>query len=205
MYCLRSRAPDFRREDKVPFKTWGLNRLRSQRTRQPVLSFLLARLFRAGFHTSLANAINALAYDTESLGAAAITLQGGLAAALPVLQGNYDVYLQPRFDIPTTVAIGQVGTIPNNAQSVQFYAIGSFTLSFAGHPIAVSLLQNTAYGIYGGDISAFQGQTGMLLFQGGGTLDNISFSSSPVPEPGSCTLFISGAVLLALARSRSPV
>ena len=36
---------------------------------------------------------------------------------------------------------------------------------------------------FGGDISSFAGQSGELRFQGGGWLDDIQFSTQPVPEP----------------------
>jgi hypothetical protein len=55
------------------------------------------------------------------------------------------------------------------------------------------------------DISAYAGQTGQLLFSvppqsSGGILDNIQFSSTPVPEPGTFGLFAMGGALLAWRR-----
>jgi hypothetical protein len=48
------------------------------------------------------------------------------------------------------------------------------------------------YTVWGADISSYAGQTGQLLFTtiadipfaSGGLLDNIQFSSIPIPEPG---------------------
>jgi hypothetical protein len=56
--------------------------------------------------------------------------------------------------------------------------------------------------IVGGDISAFAGQSGELLFtalpQTASVLDYIQFSNVPVPEPSICGVFGVGALLLAL-------
>jgi hypothetical protein len=57
--------------------------------------------------------------------------------------------------------------------------------------------------IVGEDISSFAGQTGQLLFQGGGELDNIVFSTQPIPEPSSFVLFGTSALLLGFFRRRN--
>jgi hypothetical protein len=72
-----------------------------------------------------------------------------------------------------------------------------FTVTFAGQQIPVIMLGSTSTAtILGGDIASFAGQTGELRFQGGGELDNIQFSNSPVPEPGVFGLTALGALLL---------
>ena len=141
-------------------------------------------------------------YNSVSLGAAAITLQGP-GSQLPILQGSYSVFLQPQFGSGFSVpAIAQAGTIPASAQSIRFYALGGAVypltfLTFAGQQIPVSLLNNTPnYSIYGGDVTAFANQPGELRFTGGGYLDNIFFSGQPIPEPGAGSLFAIGALLL---------
>jgi hypothetical protein len=53
-----------------------------------------------------------------------------------------------------------------------------------------------AYNIYGGDISAYANQVGELLFQEGGLLDAVQFSSLPIPEPSTFGLSALGALLL---------
>jgi len=71
-------------------------------------------------------------------------------------------------------------------------------VSFADQGIGLALLQdlgNNRY-IWGADISPFAGQTGTLGFFGAGYLDNIQFSSEPIPEPGIVGLIVLGDLLL---------
>jgi hypothetical protein len=73
-------------------------------------------------------------------------------------------------------------------------------------PLSVILGQQ----MYGGDISGFAGQTGELRFTeqpihsatSAAEIDNISFSPSPAPEPGTCVLILGGAALWAANRRR---
>jgi hypothetical protein len=61
------------------------------------------------------------------------------------------------------------------------------------------------FNVYGGDISAFAGQSGQLEFRGAGTLDNTFFSPQPIPEPGMLGLFSVSALLLGWrARRKKP-
>ena len=132
-----------------------------------------------------------------------------------VIQGRYTILLQPTFPTATiSAAIGQTGTVPLAAESLQFDANGPISVFFSGQPIPLSVLGTGAnYTIYGGDISTFAGQTGQLLFEtnaitpsGWGTsLDNIIFSSNPVPEPGELALVALGALFFGLlCRKNSP-
>ncbi len=108
------------------------------------------------------------------------------------------MFLQPQFGSGIPVpALAQTGTVPASAQSVRFYGLAEFAVSFAGQTIPISQLDTTPhYNIYGGDISIFANQTGELRFTGGGYLDNIHFSSQQVPEPSMFGLFGFGALLL---------
>ncbi|MDD5139103.1 MAG: PEP-CTERM sorting domain-containing protein [Verrucomicrobiales bacterium] len=62
------------------------------------------------------------------------------------------------------------------------------------------------YTLYGGDISGFAGQTTQMTFSDVGifanfwNIDNIQFSSSPIPEPSMLALCILGALLLGFRR-----
>ena len=60
------------------------------------------------------------------------------------------------------------------------------------------------YNVYTADISAYAGQTGLLLFTetayGNSALDNIQFSTTPVPEPSTLALGALGALLLGFRR-----
>src|SRR5205085_2653446 len=92
-------------------------------------------------------------------------------------------------------SIWQSGQIPVGARSIQFYAAGNIGLSFGGQQIPLSSLgSGNNYVVFGGDISAFAGQTGELRFVGNGLLDNISFSSQAIPEPGGAALLAVGLV-----------
>ena len=139
-------------------------------------------------------------YDTLALGDAAISIHD-TNGDISIMQGNYTLFMQGSQGIPpgaVVPALGQVGTVPNNALSLRYYGQGPFAITFAGQPVPVSAVGNGPnYTIFGGDISAYAGQTGELRFQGGGFLDNIFFSPTPIPEPGVVTLSTLGTVLLA--------
>ena len=86
----------------------------------------------------------------------------------------------------------------------------TFTVSLGGQAVNVVPLQVfSRYTLYGADISTFAGQVAALSFteppapagQLGGDpnifeLDNIQFSSSPIPEPSELALAAIGTLLL---------
>jgi hypothetical protein len=127
-----------------------------------------------------------MGHNDISLGGADVEILGPQWVTNEILEGRYTVSLQPATaGPPTTAAIGQTGRVPAAAESLRFYGTGAYTVTFAGQPIALLTLGSTStYTIFGGDVSALAGQTGELLFQGGGLLDAIQFSDQPVPEPG---------------------
>ncbi len=149
-----------------------------------------------------------IVYNTLSLGAAAIDLESS-GGPVSQIQGKYYVFLQGAYNNGGSAGIGQTGQIPLTAQSLVFWGnYANAIISFNNQPLTFSILGSTAnYNIYGTYISAFAGQTGQLLFtaldgvdspsyNGGiAEIDNIQFSSSPVPEPttlsffGLCSLF----------------
>ncbi|HEV2331294.1 MAG TPA: PEP-CTERM sorting domain-containing protein [Verrucomicrobiae bacterium] len=154
-------------------------------------------------------------YDTVGLGGAIVALVDSNApsglAPLP-LQGNYSAFLEgsePAAD--TTASLGQTGTIPGTAQSLIFWGniSGSLEVSFDGQALSLVDISNAVnYTVYGVNISAFAGQTGQLLFStppqesdfqvDTAEIDNIQFSGSPVPEPGTVALCALGGLALAL-------
>jgi hypothetical protein len=121
-------------------------------------------------------------------------IQGKYYAILT--SGNYPGTGQP-------ISIGQTGTIPSWAQSIIFWGnIGGMRVTFAGQSLNFLITGNTAnYNIYTADISSYTNQNGELLFTmppyvASATLDNIYFSSFPVPEPSIFALAALGGVLL---------
>ena len=138
-----------------------------------------------------------VAYDTISLGAAEISIHDTNGFE-PILQGNYTVLMQGSFSGGTIVPVlAQVGTIPSNAKSITYYGEGPFTVTFSGHLIpVVPIGSGPNYTIFGGDISAFAGQTGELRLQGGDLLDNITFSPSVIPEPSMLAVFAVGGLMI---------
>ena len=128
------------------------------------------------------------------------------------IHGKYYAILVP-VNLPGygyNTSIGQTGQIPLSAESITFWGnIGSMQITFNGQPLSFVVTESTPnYNIYGADISAYAGQTGQLLFSvpplsNGGILDNIQFSSSPVPEPASFALAGLGTLLFSRLRRRN--
>ena len=154
--------------------------------------------------------LSTVTYDGVTTGGAMISLQDSNAAApAGPIQGSYSALLVG--SIPgaeTTTSLGQTGTIPGDAQSLVFWAYfgGSLDVSFDGQLLSFVAISNALnYTVYTANISAFAGQTGLLLFTApvntGTVLDNIQFSTSSVPEPGTLALCALGGLSLAL-RSR---
>jgi hypothetical protein len=161
------------------------------------------------------NIASTVYYDGVSAGGAAIILEDSNAASggpLP-LQGNFSVLLEGGnsiFNPPGeqySASIGQTGTIPNTAKTLTFWGNipGGMQITFNGQPLSFIDISNTLnYAIWGADISAYAGQSGQLLFTApgglpntsGGELDNIQFSSLPIPEPAEFALAVLGALIL---------
>ena len=161
-------------------------------------------------------ALDDIVLNGQSLGGGEVNIDGtNNPTGFAPDQGNYFVFLQGGFYDTGTAAIGQTGTIPANALSLIFWGSShNMVITFNGLPLSFAILGNTAnYTIYGADISAYAGQTGQLLFTaldgeeivppnypeygGSGIIDNIQFSSSPVPEPNKSVLACLGGILLA--------
>jgi hypothetical protein len=147
-------------------------------------------------------------YNDLSLGAPAVCLMGPNfpnAAGYSALQGSYSVLLQ-YFGIGPDYAprLSQTGLVPADARSISFLVGRSdITVSLGG--VNIPLVQ-VAGGRLAGDVTAFAGSTVQLTFSttadnppGQGDwayFDDVVFSSSPIPEPGTLVLLMLGFVLL---------
>ena len=127
------------------------------------------------------------------------------AVSPPLLDGRFAAILGGSGLVNGAAAIGQSGLIPTSDKSLGFLALGGqFSVFFAGHSLLVRPLGNgpNFSEIYGADISAYAGEYGQLLFQAGGGggyyLDDITFSTQPVPEPAVLSILGLGLVMLFL-------
>jgi hypothetical protein len=152
---------------------------------------------------------NSIPYNNIALDSPSVNLEGTDSPIPSVwaIQGNYSIFIQggSRFSPDTNGAsIWQTGQILAGSQSLTWWG-DSMNVSFGGQSLSIMVLGSTPnYTIYGADISAFAGQTGQLVFsvpwQTSSMLDNIQFSSSPVPEPSTFALTALGGLLLGFRR-----
>jgi hypothetical protein len=139
-----------------------------------------------------------------------------LSSGLVPIQGLCSVFLDgiffPHSSLGPEAAIGQIGKIPNDAQSLIFLGVFAGKVFFAGQPLSYSVLEtSTNYYTFAADISQFAGQTGELLFETThtpppgvwATLDNIQFSPLAVPEPSVLTL-LNFSLLVFYGRMKLP-
>jgi hypothetical protein len=153
-----------------------------------------------------------VAYDTTTLGSAlVILLDSNSPSGIPTpIQGNYSALLEGSAAIEaSTASLGQTGTIPSTAQSLVFWAniAGSLDVSFDGQVLSLVDVSNAVnYTVYAANIAPFAGEMGQLLFtapvQTETELDNIQFSTSPIPEPSEAALLSSASVLFAWQRRK---
>lgn len=148
------------------------------------------------------NQQSVISYNALSLSVPNIAVMGPSSPA-DTHHGPYYIQLQNAFPVATDVpAIAQAGTLPFDSLSVRFLSAAPFaiglTVTFSGNSIPLRLIGSTANNkqIWGGDISAFAGQTGELRFRGSGTLDYIQFSNQPIPEPSALCLIGLGTLVL---------
>jgi PEP-CTERM motif len=155
-------------------------------------------------------------FNNQGLDSASVSLVG-TNYWTPAIQGNYSVLLfggtfayQQVNNTTNGASIGQTGQIPLTAQSLTYWG-DALQVSFNGQPLSLMDISNTLnYTIWGADISAFAGQTGQLLFTApgltyGSMLDNIQFSSLPIPEPGVLGLFGLGGLAFLWHRRKAKV
>jgi hypothetical protein len=155
-------------------------------------------------------------YNDPAVGSTQVTLYAEGYPGFPgtVLDGTFSLLLQGGEvnGVPASASISQLGQIPFGTQSLLFenYAgslqppevfIGNDELSL--FPVG----SGPNYTLYGGNIFAWAGQTEQLTFTspaGNFTIDDISFSTSVVPEPSPLALTAIGGLLFALYRRFAP-
>lgn len=137
----------------------------------------------------------------------------GSYAAHATIDGNFSLLLNNGFISQTGQVSADVRSLLFKVHSDQFLGNGSVLASLNGQSLSlVALLtvpattQNISYTLYGADISGFAGQPVDSVFSGTGAsgaalLDDIEFSSQPIPEPASVFLILLGAGVF-LRRSR---
>jgi hypothetical protein len=141
-------------------------------------------------------------FNDSGAGGTLVDLVGtGAVYAPQPIDGNYSVYLQGG-GTASAASISQSGTIPSGTQSLLFEAEpGHGTLDvFVGTQMVpfMALATGANYTLYGANISAWAGQTEQLTFSAledlsvdnNWEVDDISFSPSAVPEPGTLALML---------------
>jgi hypothetical protein len=163
------------------------------------------------------NADATIVYDEISTGGPFISIVDtnvGFSYFYPI-QGRYSVFLFGASGVSSTIS--QTGLVPAGTDTLLFDANASsatFIVTLGGQTITLIPLQVFSYyTLYGADISSFADSIETLSFteppapvgQPGGDpnifeLDNIQFSSSPVPEPSALGLSALGGLFLAWRR-----
>ena len=157
-----------------------------------------------GWNISPTASLNLMGHNDLPLSGAGVAILGPDWPSSQILEGTYTVELFASIMGPPTVGfIFQTGQIPAGSHSILFYGAGDIGMSFAGQNVPLtSVGSGPNYTIFGGDISMFAGQTGQLVFEGNGLLDNIVFSPTAIPEPSTLGMFATGAVFLAWRSGR---
>jgi len=151
------------------------------------------------------------------IGTSAIALLGPGWSGGGIIAGSYTAVLQAGSDsslIPVNASIVQTGFVPSGTESIQLLSSGArngFTVTLNGQQINMIVLgTENGYSLYGGDVSAFAGQSAALAITALSApsspanlyLDSISFSSQGVPEPSVAYLLAIGGCAVALRHRR---
>jgi len=156
-----------------------------------------------------------VALNAESTGQAVANIFGP-GSSVPAIDGNYSAGLQgggnPQTGGSVTTSLEQTGGFPVGDQSLLFKAwgqIGGLSVDVNGTSLPLFTLAATGnYTLFGVDVSAYAGQTATLALVdapnppavGLVELDDITFSTSSVPEPSSAVLGALGGLMFAAYR-----
>ena len=142
------------------------------------------------------------------------------------LAGNFSLLLQggvaPGTLNPVSATMSQTGLVPANSQSLQFKAWYStpfppLSITLGGRPLPLTVLSSsTSYTLLGADVRSLAGQVAELDLTVFTTqphtanidvfLDDIVFSATTIPEPGTFAIIAAGgafALLLSGTRGRA--
>jgi hypothetical protein len=131
--------------------------------------------------------------------------------AFYVVNGNFSVYFTGESG---RGSINQTAVVPSGAESLLFDATSSSLLvSLGGQNLSYTAISNAlnssgiGYTVYAADISAFAGQIETLTFSSlpnsYGILDDIKFSTLPIPEPTAVSLICLGSGVLIYLRRKT--
>ena len=157
-----------------------------------------------------------------SLGGAFISLSGPKSLT-PVIDGKYSALLiGTDSGPPMSASISQSGVVPAGTESIQMKVSsfinlttpGFFSVTLGGSTIPmVPLSVSASYTLWGGNIGLFAGSMETLTItapipptpnENNVTLDDISFSTQFVPEPGTLALWgLGGSLMAVLLRRRT--
>ena len=147
---------------------------------------------------------NSIGYNDISLSAPAVNMEGTnfTFPSLRAIQGNYSIFLQGGSTASNTngATISQTGQIALVSQTLTYWG-SALQASFNGQVLSFIAISNAPnFTVWAANITAFAGQTGQLSFtapwQTSSLLDNIQFSSSPIPEPNALSLSALGGLFL---------
>ena len=138
------------------------------------------------------------------------------------ISGNYTAMIQSGMKVssfplvPAVASLSQTATIPANAASLRFSAIAywPFEVSLNDTPLSLTPVGGLPgiYTVYGVNIPSYAGTTAKLKFTALHNpspslvstlfLDDILFSTQPIPEPGAGSIFLLGLGVIRSFRKR---
>lgn len=161
-------------------------------------------------------------YDYIGAGDSGISIvdnQEGFGNGFEPIQGNYSalLYSSPTTQGGTSTTLSQTFVVPYGTTGIQLSAneqFGSFAVTFGGQTINMTPSQSySGYTVYAGDLSALYGLWGQdatlsitessgVGQQGSLLLDDISLTTTSVPEPSTFGLLVFGGLFFAWYRWR---